>query len=80
MKTFKETDNLSDMRAGDILELEDRTRHEAVHDNRTGADWMESCKDCSMLIIYTDGAGCRAETSNSHPKCNGHFHFKQIKP
>jgi len=74
--TLKEA---SKIRVGDTLTLEDGSVHEAVKDERSGADWVESCKDCSMLIIYTDGAGCRAETNNSHPKCNGKFHFKQIK-
>ena len=45
MKTFKETDNLSDMRAGDILELADGTRHEAVK----GRD---ECFSCSLALSH----------------------------
>jgi hypothetical protein len=47
MKTFKQTNtNLNELRAGDILELADGTRHEAIKDDRVSI----SCEDCSILL------------------------------
>jgi hypothetical protein len=77
---YKQGQKLNKLRPGDTLTLKDGSIHEAVEDRRSGAEQIEACKDCSMLIIYSDSAGCDAETNNSHLKCEGNFHFKLIKP
>jgi len=63
MKTFKQTDNLSDMRVGDILELADGTRHKAVS---TYGIYGNICAECSMF------------KRNCYELQCGVFNFKQL--
>lgn len=52
MKTYKEKDsNVSELVVGDILEMEDGTRHEAVQQEKN-----EGCRGCS---IESDDRECR---------------------
>jgi len=72
MKTFKETDNLYELRAGDRLEMNDGTAHFAVEDAE-----FEGCIDCSLWIDGLPRKGkCRALSC----LCNTNdFHFEKIE-
>jgi hypothetical protein len=65
--TYKETDNLANLKVGDTLVMNDGATHIAVKDT----DAFLSCKSCSM---YFDNE-CQA----LYAKCmTGVFHFEQI--
>jgi hypothetical protein len=67
MKNYTYKDELSDLRAGDTLELEDGTRHEAVDDKK-----RSPCLYCSLTDI---------DCSFVAPACiNGDLHFKKFEP
>lgn len=67
--TYKETDNLANLKVGDTLVMNDGSEHLAVKD----PDTLFSCKSCSMYLINK----CQA----LYAKCmTGVFHFEQMNP
>lgn len=71
MKTFKKTDDLSQIRVGDTLTLEDGSVHEAVEDN---PDYYNGCQFCSI-----NGMICDDKVSNKIDCYFRAFHFKKLK-
>ena len=63
MKTYKETDTLSELRVGDILEMNDGTKHIAN-------GWRGGCRQCSL---YQTDFDCKLLDC-----INGDFHFKKL--
>jgi quercetin dioxygenase-like cupin family protein len=67
--TYNENDNLSGLKAGDTLVLNDGTKHEAVEDN-----W--SSEDCFKCSVRKDEK-C---TIRNHSIACYYFHFKKVEP
>jgi len=68
MKTYKETDNLSELRVGDRLEMNDGSLHKVVKDTHREVT-KSPCFHCSFGATdacITHGIEC------------GDFHFKQL--
>ena len=69
MKTYKETDNLSELRAGDRLEMNDGSLHLSVNGSLS-MDGTSDCKlHCSMYLKgHCNDVNCVEDD----------FHFKQL--
>jgi len=63
MKTFTESDDLSELKVGDILERKDGTKHEAVPDKKGSICW----------------GICSNEDGDCHALQCGYKHFHFIK-
>lgn len=74
MKTFKQTDTLSDLRVGDTLTLADGSVHLAVDDREQ--DITYGCLGCS---VSNNGMWCQSDNLCDSCTLND-FNFKQIKP
>lgn len=72
MKTFKPTDNLSELRIGDTLTLEDGSVHESSHITEVDCDY------CSIRKYDLDA--CYEDCLFSLQCTELSFVFKQIKP
>jgi len=53
MKTYKETDDLSKLRVGDVLELNDGEKHKAVKDGKDSLFCHEWCSMAGDRCAYT---------------------------
>lgn len=69
MKYFQENEDLSTLRAGDVLLMEDGTEHTAVFDVKT---WECGVGECSIDPLPC----CRAVRCHVNPM----FHLEQTKP
>jgi hypothetical protein len=74
MKLFKQTDpNLSEMRVGDRIILDDGSEHEAELDNVfIGCQYYCSVGQLCVLLKWVDGKDINCGKNK--------FNFKQIKP
>ena len=70
MRVFNETDNLSEIKVGDRIEMEDGTVHEAISDTENAPD---ECRGCTMYDLHNDIC--------DKAKCvTNRIHFKKVEP